>query len=138
LVIKYQSSAGLECTTPAVFSLPGELPRLQLEIYKWQILKRDINRAHSEKSTLGKAFRADLARTFYSGGGKENYLFGGVGLSLPTVTEVSVSGFVAHTEGDPFLSNSIGIDFDGGVSVLGGSAAGYLNTSSLTSCLSGH
>jgi hypothetical protein len=68
---------------------------------------------------------------------EENYLFGGVGLNLPTVTEVSVSGFVAHTEGDPFLSNSIGIDFDGGVSVLGGSAAGYLNTSSLTSCL-GH
>jgi RHS repeat-associated protein len=87
---------------------------------------------------FGEGLQGGFGQALYSGGGKENYLFGGVGLNLPTVTEVSVSGFVAHTEGDPFLSNSIGIDFDGGVSVLGGSAAGYLNTSSLTSCLSGH
>jgi hypothetical protein len=87
---------------------------------------------------FGEGLQGGFGQALYSGGGKENYLFGGVGLNLPTVTEVSVSGFVAHTEGDPFLSNSIGIDFDGGVSVLGGSAADYLNTSSLTSCLSGH
>ena len=86
---------------------------------------------------FGEGLQGGFGQALYSGGTKENYLFGGVGLNLPTVTEVSVSGFVAHTEGDPFLSNSIGIDFDGGVSVLGGSAAGYLNTSSLTSCL-GH
>src|SRR5271156_5997119 len=67
LVITYQSSAGLEYTIPAVFSLPGELPRLQLEIYKWLKLKQDINRAHSEKSTLGRVFRADLARLFTLG-----------------------------------------------------------------------
>jgi len=85
---------------------------------------------------FGEGLQGGFGQAIYSTGAKEGYLFGGVGLNLPLVTEVSVSGFVGHVEGDSLLSNSIGIDFDGGVSVLGGSAAGYLNTDSLTSCLS--
>jgi YD repeat-containing protein len=82
---------------------------------------------------IGEGLQGGFGQALYSTG-TENYLFGGVGLDLPLITEVSVTGFVARVEGDSLLSNSFGLDVDGGVSVLGGSAAVYVNTDSLTSC----
>ena len=37
---------------------------------------------------FGEGLQGGLGQALYSGGGKENYLFGGVGLNLPTVTEM--------------------------------------------------
>jgi hypothetical protein len=68
LVITYQSSAGLECTTPAVFSLPGGAATVTVRNIQVADTQAGYQSGTFGEINFGEGLQGGFGQAFYSGG----------------------------------------------------------------------